>query len=42
MNKLKQFIKNNPEIVDLIGGAILIGVMAYMFYFALWVFCPCG
>ena len=42
MNKIKSFIKNNPETVDLIGGAVLMGVMAYMLYFSLWVFCPCG
>ena len=42
MKTIKSFIKNNPDTIETIGGFVLLGVLAYMFYFSLWVFCPCG
>ena len=38
-----QEIKEDPKrgLTELIGGTILIGTMAFIFYWALWIVCPC-
>ena len=42
LTKVKNWIKKNDELVDIVGGFLFLGILSYMLYFSLWVFCPCG
>ena len=42
ISNVKNWMKQNDELVEGIGGFLLMGLLGYMLYFSLWVFCPCG